>query len=282
MAAAGEAVARAGLGALPIYYVMFAAHAMQSTGTDWLRTWRARTGAVALAVASALAHGLFINTAMVVFNSVIIIAAATFAFTVAWQQFHRTTGAPKARAREYLIAFAMRDAIYVTLSVTVILSTTWEFTRAWFDIPVLMFLISDAFIVHGLMRGQILALENKVVQAAAGAVAAALLVTAFVVTTESIEEVVAGQDAVIGIIAAVVLTLAFGPLQRASQRALRSLFPAAKPLGEMSKTERIAEYREFLELALADGVIDSSERTMLDRMADRLGIDAKTARAMEA
>ncbi len=88
-------------------------------------------------------------------------------------------------------------------------------------------------------------------------------------------------SSVVGVVATGALLALVAPLRRVGDRVGRAALPEAKPLHRMVDDEKITLYREQLEFAWADGSIDRQERTRLERLRERLGIDGETALRIE-
>lgn len=82
-----------------------------------------------------------------------------------------------------------------------------------------------------------------------------------------------GQSVALG--AAAFLTLVLKPVEdRIGDRWARRALPHARPIHELSRTEKVHVFREQMELALQDGTLTDRERQMLVRLQERLGITA--------
>lgn len=74
--------------------------------------------------------------------------------------------------------------------------------------------------------------------------------------------------------------LAVHPLQRLAERLARRASPM-KAVSDMSQAERLDLYREQASLAWMDGALQRKERLLLDRLRDRLGLDAAECQRIE-
>ncbi|MBI2077405.1 MAG: hypothetical protein HYT80_03405 [Euryarchaeota archaeon] len=88
--------------------------------------------------------------------------------------------------------------------------------------------------------------------------------------------------AIVGVLGAGAIMFLLTPLHRWAERVSRSALPDAKPVKEMTGTERAAVYREQVELAWLDGVLQRKERLLLDALRVRLGIDEAVAARIES
>ncbi|HEX2022267.1 MAG TPA: hypothetical protein VHH36_06105 [Candidatus Thermoplasmatota archaeon] len=86
---------------------------------------------------------------------------------------------------------------------------------------------------------------------------------------------------VLGGVAAGLLVLFLDPLQRAAGRLAHALLPETRPIERMGEEERRDLYRDQASLAWSDGALDRSERAMLDRLRERLGLGAEEAARIE-
>lgn len=86
----------------------------------------------------------------------------------------------------------------------------------------------------------------------------------------------------IGIVGAAGLVLALYPLRRAGERMAQHALPRARPIAELSNDDRLRVYEEQAQIAWTDGTLTRKERLLLDRLRERLGIDAETAHSLES
>jgi hypothetical protein len=211
------------------------------------------------------------------------LVAAAYSAVAAWLEMmsHPAGSANRRRAATYFASFITRDIGLAWMTIATLVNVaanigTWPFVAGRG-----IMVVSHLLIAIALLRGQVLGLNRKLVTGTSGAAAVALLAVAFVLVTEAIEGFVSAGDRTIGIVAAIILTLLFRPLQEVGERGLVRLFPGARPVTAMGPREREAVYREQAELAWADGRLAGKERRMLDRMAVSLGLGRDVADGIE-
>ncbi|MGQ0535366.1 MAG: hypothetical protein ACT4PT_04765 [Methanobacteriota archaeon] len=84
-----------------------------------------------------------------------------------------------------------------------------------------------------------------------------------------------------GIAAAGLLVFAIAPLQRVADRVANAAMPGVRAPAERGAAERRALYREHVELAYRDGVVNRDERLQLDLARHQLALTEAEAAAVE-
>jgi hypothetical protein len=271
---------RLAITAIGFLHLIFIGQAIPHRSVQWIRT---PLGAGSVFAAWGLAMWGALSGDVTEVQLVAGLAAA-YSAVVAWLEMRsRPRGsAAWSRARAYFVAFVVRDIALGWQSASTAVDEVAGIGDGPYMVGRAIMLVSHILVVLALLRGQVLGLNHKLAAGTSGALAAGVLATAFVVITETIESAVAGDQRSVGIVAAVVLTFLFRPLQAASQRALQRLFPSARPIAALDLAERRRLYAEQVELAWADGVLGDKERRMLDRMARSLGLPAAMGRPERA
>lgn len=280
----GIVVAIASLGFL---HFLFIGQAIPHRSVAWCRTAGGATGIVTswvAVMAALLAAPASFELPLMVLVLAVALAAAAYSAVAAWLMIieHEPGSVNRRRATTYFAAFVTRDVGLAWMTLATAAVGLLGIGDSAYVIGRSIMLLSHLLIAFALLRGQVLGLNRKIVTGTSGALTAALLATVFVLATEMIEDAVSGGDRAAGIAAAVVLTLLFRPLQAAGERALVRLFPSARPLAAMGLDEKVAVYREQVELAWADGEVGQKERRMLERMAVSLGLAEREAAQVEA
>lgn len=271
--------------ALGFLHLLFIGQAIPHRSVAWLRT---RAGAMAVILVWVV--GIFLvfmpgaEIARMAVAQGMASTAALYSAIAAWLEMrsHAPGTAGRSRATTYFVAFVTRDLSLVLMTIILVTNQAVGVASVLFIVGRCMMLVSHLLIAAALLRGQVLGLNRKIVAGTSGALAAGLLAMAFVVVTELIEGLVSGGDTAVGIVAAVVLTLLFRPVQTVAERGLVRMFPSARPLSGMAEAERAAMYREQVELAWADGRVGAKERRMLDRMAVALSLQGDAALRIES
>lgn len=146
---------------------------------------------------------------------------------------------------------------------------------------------------YALMRHRLFDLEIKIRWTMEKSTIAAAFVAAFFVVSKGAQELLEGVVAaepggwgglapVVGIVGASFTVFALHPLERFAQRLARRALPRAKPITEMSRSERLALYREQVELSWLDGRMERKERLQLDGLRAQLGLSTAESVAIEA
>lgn len=85
------------------------------------------------------------------------------------------------------------------------------------------------------------------------------------------------QGQSISLVAAGIMTLVLKPVEdRIGERWANRVLPHAKPVKDLTRTQKVQVFREQMELALQDGTLSDKEREMLVKLQDRLGITSPT------
>lgn len=101
---------------------------------------------------------------------------------------------------------------------------------------------------------------------------AAAATAAFFLTTELVEQLVSVEGLLPGLAAAVVIALAFKPLQSVGRRVAARALPERTDAEE--RTHRVLLYETAVESFSRDGMVTEREREALERMRARLGLSA--------
>ena len=139
-------------------------------------------------------------------------------------------------------------------------------------------------VTYALVRYRLFDAEVKLRFAIKGTSLATVFVATFIVVgklTEKLAERMFGEENwVIGAVAAGLLLFLLTPLQNLADRVAHRAVPAK--LSHGTAAERLALYKEQLEIAWADGRLTAKERLLFARLQERLGIDAEAALKAES
>ncbi len=109
-----------------------------------------------------------------------------------------------------------------------------------------------------------------------------VLLVLFFVVKELLEEVLEERYPIIpGLAAAVIAVALLHPILIVVGRLVRKWMPATAALSNLKPNERFAVYRSQVEVVWMDGVVTRKERSLLDRMRDRLEVPAEAAERIE-
>jgi hypothetical protein len=114
-----------------------------------------------------------------------------------------------------------------------------------------------------------------------GMVGGAFLAVFFIVAQVAQNYLSEAMGYLAGGVAAGILLFALRPLEHAGERIADRLFPHVRSVSQMGDDERVALYRGQASLAWADGVLDPSERRMLDDLRVRLQLSHEQAALLE-
>lgn len=159
----------------------------------------------------------------------------------------------------------------------------------WFD-AFLGYLIVDRvwtvlfplFIMYALVRHRLFEVDVKIKWTISrGTMAAAFLAVFFVVAQLAQAYLTSEYGLLLGGVSAGLLLFVLSPLQRLAERVAETAMPGVKPASAMDQSERLRAYLESARVAWADGVLDKSERAMLERLRETLGLSLEDASRLE-
>lgn len=136
-----------------------------------------------------------------------------------------------------------------------------------------------ALLAWAILRTQLFDIDVKLRWTVKQSTVAAAFVAVFFTVEQTTQNVLGQYGPAFGIAAAALLLFAIAPLQRVAERFARAAVPAPRPL---EASERASIYRDSVAQAWADGSLDRSERLMLDRLRERLGLTRDEASRIES
>ncbi|MGQ0536555.1 MAG: hypothetical protein ACT4PT_10835 [Methanobacteriota archaeon] len=140
-----------------------------------------------------------------------------------------------------------------------------------------------AVLAYAILRHQLFDIDVKLKFTIRQSTVAAVFIGIFFVVSESAQAFLSDRTGTyLGIVAAGALVFAIAPLQRIAERVADRAMPGVKSVPDMSEEERAAFYREQLEVAYLDGVVDPGERLLLQSARRRLALPAEVAERLEA
>jgi uncharacterized tellurite resistance protein B-like protein len=136
---------------------------------------------------------------------------------------------------------------------------------------------------YALARYQIFDIDLKVRWTIKNSTIAAVFIGVFVVVEQLAQNFVSQTFGVAaGALAAGLLLVAIHPIQHAAERVSVAAVPNARVSSQLTGDERLAIYLAQAKAAWADGVMEKSERVMLDRLRDTLGLTHEEAARLES
>lgn len=200
------------------------------------------------------------------------------------------------RARIFALAFGTRDALQVLLILLIFglpslqsgAVTGVQSVGNFMDLlgvvayPILTFLYIP-LLAYGILKVHLFDIDVRIKWTVKNSTIAAIFVAVFFVVSEVAKEVFSARlnSTYVGIAATGLLVFALAPLQRLAERLAGAAVHGAKSMAEMSPPERLQLYREQVQYAWADGVLNRKERLLLDHLQRRLGITPVEAAQIE-
>lgn len=198
-----------------------------------------------------------------------------FALVCALHQWWRSKTDPIGRrqATAYALAFGWRDLSWIFVLGVLPVLTGSSMTNSD-PLPTVMYAASGVVFVlllaYGVLSAQLFDIDvgaRFVIRQSTVAAAAAVV---FFLVTEVAEQLVSAEGLLPGVAAAVVIALAFKPLQTVGRRVAARALPQRTDAEERS--HRVQLYETALQSFGQDGTITDREREALERMRARLGL----------
>ncbi|MBI4394014.1 MAG: hypothetical protein HY556_09505 [Euryarchaeota archaeon] len=191
--------------------------------------------------------------------------------------------ATRARAAAYAVAFGIRDFNFgITFSGIQDLlfpEIVPGFGQAMFEVVALL-----SFLVLGyaIVRHQLFDVDLKLKWTIKQSTVATAFIAVFFVVSEVAQSVFQSSlGSIAGIIAAGALVFALAPLQRAADRVASAAMPGVKDTSEYLAYRKVEVYRATVEEILVDRAITEKERSILNRLRDKLELGDDVAKAIE-
>jgi hypothetical protein len=142
--------------------------------------------------------------------------------------------------------------------------------------------IAVAILAYGVIRHQLLDLDVKIRWTInKGTLAAVFLAVFFIVSNVAQNVLGQAMGLFAGGVASGLLFFALVPLQRVAERVANAAVPTSRGLRALPHADRVALYRDQLQLAWRDGTVDKGERALLIQLRERLGLSTDEAEQME-
>lgn len=135
---------------------------------------------------------------------------------------------------------------------------------------------------YAILRHELFDLDLKVKWTLKRSGVVAVLGAAFFVGSQLLEKLIPVDSLILGIASAAIIALALRPIERAAGRMVDGLLPDVKEKNTEYLADRKLEvYRAAVESAVEDGEITEKERSVLERLRGKLGIDPAHASSVE-
>lgn len=275
-------IVRATVAASPWLFALFVVHALDVPLTRPLRrrAGTAALGGMALLVPT-LVLGVLDDVAWyqavnryvgLISGPNVAVAAGALAAAVQWTRRSRDPRAAKA----YLNAFALRSVALLILFGAVLVAKNLAVDSRLLlvaeTVAVSLLVVHIGYLLYGILSGQVLGLDDKVRATIQKAVVLTTVASIFLILTEGMEILIGVDSPVLGLLAAVVITLAFLPIHAGAERLARRLLPQAARTPDMPRNERLAWLNKEVRIAMADGRLGEKERLMLESSRQHLGL----------
>ena len=186
------------------------------------------------------------------------------------------------QARAYLIAFGFRDVSFLLLAVIfTVVPPTYEYFHWVYMIFPCVWLAYYPLVTWGILKHQLFDIELRVKRGLQRSVVAGVIASGFYVGAYALEQFISLNNFLLGLITAAMVTAAFQPLQRFSEKVADRLMPGVDT-SEAYLTDRKHEvYRNAIEAAMQDGMITERERAILTGLQDSLVLSGTEALHIE-
>jgi len=284
-----EIIHTAGDCAMLALYPAFLAAALQTRLTLPFGGTRTRIGIAAIAIALfflVLTTPLHVGATLLYLGLALLFWFALAASIHAWRV---ATGAARARARAFAVAFGIRDVCWGIAYG----GATW---MIWFGeyhvvdpdassplyvIYALGTLLAVPLIAYGILRTQLFDIDLRIRWTIKQSTLAGVIVAIIYVVSEGADRLLSSElGNVAGLLAAAVVMFFLAPLQRFAEGVASAAMPNTRNTPEYTAFRKLQVYEAALAEALPGGVSDK-ERAMLDRLRETLGVSAIDAETLE-
>lgn len=196
----------------------------------------------------------------------------------------------RAQARFLVAAFGIRDVGMVLFAISAFAVGTAFGVGRYSPLDLVVLFIwplcvsaMHVLVAWGILRAQIFDIELRLKWTLKQSTIAAVFIGLFFVVSESAAAFFSDRvGTYLGIVAAGTLVFAIAPLQHFAQRVADRAMPGVKAVEEMSPDERLILYHQQAAAAWGDGAIDRSERALLDKLREGLGLSGEEAARIES
>ena len=212
-----------------------------------------------------------------------------FALVASIHAWRMQTGAARARARSFALAFGVRDVCWGFVyggAIVMIQMGQYEVVDGDASSPIYIVyalgtLLAIPLIAYGILRTQLFDIDLRIRWTIRQSTVAAAFVAVFYLVTEGADRVLADElGNWIGLLASAMLVFFLAPLQNFAERVATVAMPNTRNTPEYAAFRKLQVYEAALEDAVTGG-ISEKERTLLNHLRDSLGISDADAQAVE-
>ena len=215
-----------------------------------------------------------------------------FALVAAIQAWHVATGANRARARSFALAFGLRDLCW-GLVYGVSLWMIWSGVyltdiETDLDLPskivyALGTLLYVPLVAYGILRSHLFDIDLRIRWTIKQSTLAAIMVTIVFLVSEGADRLLSAElGNFAGLFAAAAVVFFLSPLQHFAERVATAAMPNTQNTPEYAAFRKMQVYEEAVMEAYYEGGISDKERSLLIRLRDSLAISESDAEAIEA
>ena len=191
--------------------------------------------------------------------------------------------AARNRAKWFAIAFGVRD-VYV--GIVQILYPVLRPIPFWGDFifnpgNALFYFIYVLLLAYAVLKMQLFDIDLKVKFAIQKGTVVALVGGLFLVGSELLEALVPVQSTMLGVVVALVILVLLRPIQRLAQHMVGGVMQGVDETPAYLEARKMEIYRAAVEGAVEDGVITVKERSILERLREKLELSEADAKAVE-
>lgn len=213
-----------------------------------------------------------------------------FALLASIDAWRAASGASRARAKSFTIAFGVRDIcwgfVYAGATWQVWTGTYTEetdFARIIGLVYALGTLLAVPLIAYGILRAHLFDIDLRVRWTIKQSTLAAMVVTVVFLVSEGADRLLSEElGNWVGLLAAAVVVFLLAPLQRFAENVASAAMPNTTNTPEYAMFRKMQVYEEAVAEARFEGGISDRERALLVRLRDSLGIAPSDAEAIEA
>jgi len=270
-------------------YPVFLASALQTRLTQPFARKPVRIGLYAVAAVLfflVLNTSLFVGATLLYLGLALVFWYALFASIHAWRI---ASGAARARARSFAIAFGVRDICWsIAYGGAILMIWFGEYhvvdpdaSGPLYVVYALGTLLAVPLIAYGILRTQLFDIDLRIRWTIKQSTLAGVVIAVIYAVSEIAEQMLSSElGNVAGVLAAAILVFFLAPLQRFADRVASAAMPNTRNTPEYTAFRKLQVYEAALTEALPGGVSEK-ERAMLDRLRETLGISDIDAETLE-
>ncbi len=209
---------------------------------------------------------------------------AVIGLVAAFHTFVRAEPGTAARykARLYAVAFATMDVPLIAYSFLPFVLSDEQFPILLYGVYASLS-VFPLLLAYAILRGQLFDLDIRLKTTLRRGVLASGFPLAYLVFSQIGENILNRELGILaGGIAAALLLLLLAPLQRFSHRVADAAIPGVKDTQQYQVFRKMEVYKDTLESFLVDGTLSERERTALDRLRVKLGLQPGAVAQLEA